>query len=171
MQVGRTVDLQLCASIWVHTSLTKPWSLCDCSAQSCRHAAYRLFQGPDYRCGFAVLPTFGVQALQWTWHFDFQQQYIGAGMLVPHVVAWSMMLGAVLSWGVLWPLLAVSACPHALPSISLFNELANIHAAHWEDLRQALFRLKHRDKLGGVSCLTPDKLLWCCKLSSAEHCC
>jgi hypothetical protein len=32
-------------------------------------------------------------------------------MLVPHVVAWSMMLGAVLSWGVMWPLLMVrEAC-------------------------------------------------------------
>jgi uncharacterized oligopeptide transporter (OPT) family protein len=46
--------------------------------------------------------------MAWTWQFDFQQQYIGAGMLVPHVVAWSMMLGAVLSWGVMWPLLTVS---------------------------------------------------------------
>ena len=27
-------------------------------------------------------------------------------MLVPHVVAWSMMFGAVLSWGIMWPLLA-----------------------------------------------------------------
>lgn len=27
-------------------------------------------------------------------------------MLVPHVVAWSMLLGAVLSWGLMWPLLA-----------------------------------------------------------------
>jgi uncharacterized oligopeptide transporter (OPT) family protein len=55
-----------------------------------------------------MLPTFGQAALAWSWHFDFQQQYIGAGMLVPHVVAWSMMLGAVLSWGVMWPMLAVS---------------------------------------------------------------
>ena len=67
----------------------------------------RVFQGPSYSCGFASLPTFGKAAAAWTWHFDFQQQYIGAGMLVPHVVAWSMMLGAVLSWGLMWPLLAV----------------------------------------------------------------
>ncbi|KAF6265154.1 putative metal-nicotianamine transporter YSL6-like protein [Scenedesmus sp. NREL 46B-D3] len=65
-----------------------------------------IFQGPSYSCGFSTLPTFGRAALAWTWHFDFQQQYVGAGMLVPPVVAWSMMLGAVLSWGVMWPLLA-----------------------------------------------------------------
>eukprot|EP00878_Enallax_costatus_P025510 GHUV01027297.1.p1 GENE.GHUV01027297.1~~GHUV01027297.1.p1 ORF type:complete len:578 (+),score=120.07 GHUV01027297.1:832-2565(+) len=70
----------------------------------CNH---RFFQGPMYNCGFANLCIpFGTTALKWTWHFDFQQQYIGAGMLVPHVVAWSMLLGAVLSWGVMWPLLA-----------------------------------------------------------------
>lgn len=68
----------------------------------------RVFQGPSYSCGFSSLPTFGKAAAAWTWRFDFQQQYIGAGMLVPHVVAWSMMLGAVLSWGVMWPLLSVS---------------------------------------------------------------
>jgi uncharacterized oligopeptide transporter (OPT) family protein len=28
---------------------------------------------------------------------------------VPHVVGWSMLLGAVLSWGVMWPLLTVRA--------------------------------------------------------------
>lgn len=37
------------------------------------------------------------------------QQYIGSGFLVPHIVAWSMLLGAVISWGIMWPLLAVSA--------------------------------------------------------------
>jgi uncharacterized oligopeptide transporter (OPT) family protein len=36
-------------------------------------------------------------------------------MLVPHVVAWSMMLGAVLSWGVMWPLLTVSAAANDGP--------------------------------------------------------
>lgn len=29
-----------------------------------------------------------------------------AGMIVPYVVAYSLMWGAVISWGVMWPLLA-----------------------------------------------------------------
>jgi hypothetical protein len=111
----------------------------------------RLFQGPTYACGFATWPTFGTRAAQWTWRFDFQQQYIGSGMLVrccvlrwgglsatvecsgfsgpiellqtdwcappppslawlqvPPLIAWSMLLGAIISWGLMWPLLAVS---------------------------------------------------------------
>jgi uncharacterized oligopeptide transporter (OPT) family protein len=70
---------------------------------------HRLFQGSTPGCGFANWPTFGLAAAKWTWRFDFQQQYIGSGFLVPHVVAWSMLFGAILSWGIIWPLLAVSA--------------------------------------------------------------
>jgi uncharacterized oligopeptide transporter (OPT) family protein len=70
--------------------------------------ACRLFQGTSYGCGFASWPTFGLAAAKWTWRFDFQQQYIGSGFLVPHIVAWSMLLGAVISWGIMWPLLSVS---------------------------------------------------------------
>lgn len=70
----------------------------------------RLFQGSAPGCGFANWPTFGLAAAKWTWRFDFQQQYIGSGFLVPHIVAWSMLLGAILSWGMMWPLLSVSVC-------------------------------------------------------------
>lgn len=28
-----------------------------------------------------------------------------AGMICPHIVNWSMLLGAVLSWGIMWPLM------------------------------------------------------------------
>lgn len=38
------------------------------------------------------------------------QQYIGSGFLVPHIVAWSMLLGAIISWGIMWPQLSVSVC-------------------------------------------------------------
>lgn len=58
------------------------------------------------RCGgFAVLPTFGMAALRWKWHFDFALNLVGTGMICSHAVNWSIMLGAVLSWGVLWPLI------------------------------------------------------------------
>jgi hypothetical protein len=27
------------------------------------------------------------------------------GMICPHIVNWSMLLGAILSWGIMWPLM------------------------------------------------------------------
>lgn len=38
--------------------------------------------------------------------FDFDMTYVGAGMICSHLVNFSLLLGAVLSWGVMWPLLA-----------------------------------------------------------------
>lgn len=35
--------------------------------------------------------------------FDFSLTYIGAGMICSHIVNISLILGAVLSWGIMWP--------------------------------------------------------------------
>lgn len=40
------------------------------------------FQGTDYACGFNTWPTFGMAALSYTWNFDFQMNYVGAGGLL-----------------------------------------------------------------------------------------
>lgn len=40
------------------------------------------FQGSDYACGFGVWPTFGMAAMKYTWNFDWQLNYVGAGRLV-----------------------------------------------------------------------------------------
>ena len=45
--------------------------------------------------GFSAFPTLGLKALKNTWNFDFQQVYIGAGMICPLIVDWSIMLGAI----------------------------------------------------------------------------
>lgn len=37
--------------------------------------------------------------------FDFSMTYVGAGMICSHLVNVSLLLGAVLSWGVMWPLI------------------------------------------------------------------
>ncbi|KAI8471372.1 MAG: OPT superfamily oligopeptide transporter [Monoraphidium minutum] len=63
------------------------------------------FQGTDYACGFTSWPTFGFAAMKYTFNFDWQLNYVGAGMICPHVVNWSMLLGAVLSWGIMWPMM------------------------------------------------------------------
>ncbi|KAF6266546.1 OPT oligopeptide transporter protein-domain-containing protein [Scenedesmus sp. NREL 46B-D3] len=56
--------------------------------------------------GFARFPTFGLQALRYTWNFDFSLPFVGLGILAPISVTWSMLLGGLLSWGLLWPLLS-----------------------------------------------------------------
>ncbi|VAH34800.1 unnamed protein product [Triticum turgidum subsp. durum] len=38
--------------------------------------------------------------------FDFNLTYVGAGMICPHLVNISLLLGSILSWGVMWPLIA-----------------------------------------------------------------
>lgn len=39
-------------------------------------------------------------------YFDFSMTYIGAGIICPHIVNVSVLLGAILSWCLLWPLIA-----------------------------------------------------------------
>jgi len=38
-------------------------------------------------------------------YFDFSMTYIGAGMICSHLVNLSLLFGAVLSWGIMWPLI------------------------------------------------------------------
>ena len=38
-------------------------------------------------------------------YFDFSASYIGAGMICPYIVNISVLLGGILSWGVMWPLI------------------------------------------------------------------
>ncbi|KAJ3680126.1 hypothetical protein LUZ60_016404 [Juncus effusus] len=56
-------------------------------------------------CGFAQFPTFGLQAWKQTFFFDFSLTYVGAGMIVSHLVNLSLLFGAIISWGITWPLL------------------------------------------------------------------
>ncbi|RVW14898.1 Metal-nicotianamine transporter YSL1 [Vitis vinifera] len=56
-------------------------------------------------CGFAQFPTFGLQAWKQTFYFNFSMTYVGTGMICSHLVNLSLLLGAVLSWGLMWPLI------------------------------------------------------------------
>ncbi|KAG2652730.1 iron-phytosiderophore transporter yellow stripe 1 [Panicum virgatum] len=57
-------------------------------------------------CGFVQFPTFGLKAWKQTFFFDFSLTYVGAGMICSHLVNISTLLGAILSWGMLWPLIS-----------------------------------------------------------------
>lgn len=57
-------------------------------------------------CGFINFPTFGLKAYQQKFYFDFSATYVGVGMICPYIVNISLLVGAVLSWGIMWPLIA-----------------------------------------------------------------
>uniref|UniRef100_A0A453CH43 Uncharacterized protein n=1 Tax=Aegilops tauschii subsp. strangulata TaxID=200361 RepID=A0A453CH43_AEGTS len=56
-------------------------------------------------CGFQNFPTLGLQAYKSRFYFDFSPTYVGVGMICPHIVNVSVLLGGILSWGVMWPLI------------------------------------------------------------------
>ncbi|KAL3835313.1 hypothetical protein ACJIZ3_010049 [Penstemon smallii] len=56
-------------------------------------------------CGFASFPTFGLEAYKHMFFFDFSATYVGVGMLCPHIVNVSVLVGGIISWGIMWPLI------------------------------------------------------------------
>ncbi|VYS67791.1 unnamed protein product [Arabidopsis thaliana] len=69
-------------------------------------AFFGWFYSGGEKCGFSQFPTFGLQALDKTFYFDFSMTYVGAGMICSHLVNLSLLFGAILSWGIMWPLIA-----------------------------------------------------------------
>ncbi|KAL3650581.1 Metal-nicotianamine transporter ysl3 [Castilleja foliolosa] len=67
---------------------------------------FQWFYSGGEQCGFLNFPTFGLKAFKQTFYFDFSMTYIGAGMICSHLVNLSLLFGAVLSWGVMWPLIS-----------------------------------------------------------------
>ncbi|KAG8374539.1 hypothetical protein BUALT_Bualt10G0005700 [Buddleja alternifolia] len=73
-------------------------------------------------CGFVQFPTFGLQAWKQTFYFDFSLTYVGTGMICSHIVNLSLLFGAVLSYGIMWPLirnLKGDWFPAAIPESSM----------------------------------------------------
>ncbi|KAA8526094.1 hypothetical protein F0562_007806 [Nyssa sinensis] len=67
---------------------------------------FQWFYAAKEECGFAQFPTFGLQAWKQTFYFSFSMTYVGTGMICPHIVNLSLLIGAVLSWGIMWPLIS-----------------------------------------------------------------
>ncbi|KAJ4846335.1 Metal-nicotianamine transporter ysl1 [Turnera subulata] len=76
-----------------------------CFSVSFLWAFFKWFYMGREACGFSQFPTFGLQAWKHTFYFDFSTTYVGAGMIVSHLVNFSLILGAVLSHGIMWPLI------------------------------------------------------------------
>ncbi|KAK7305598.1 hypothetical protein VNO77_43504 [Canavalia gladiata] len=62
------------------------------------------FTGGD-DCGFASFPTFGLKAYKNQFFFDFSATYVGVGMICPYIINISLLIGGILSWGIMWPLI------------------------------------------------------------------
>ncbi|KAI4352004.1 hypothetical protein L6164_006297 [Bauhinia variegata] len=62
------------------------------------------FSGGD-DCGFDYFPSLGLKAFQYKFYFDFSAIYVGVGMICPYIINISVLLGGILSWGVMWPLI------------------------------------------------------------------
>ncbi|CBI35280.3 unnamed protein product, partial [Vitis vinifera] len=66
---------------------------------------FQWFFAAGDNCGFAGFPTFGLKAYKYKFFFDFSATYVGVGMICPHIVNISLLVGGILSWGVMWPLI------------------------------------------------------------------
>ncbi|KAK4346176.1 hypothetical protein RND71_032515 [Anisodus tanguticus] len=67
------------------------------------------FSGIGDACGFDKFPTLGLTLFKNTFYFDFSPTYVGCGLICPHIVNCSVLLGAIISWGILWPLISQRA--------------------------------------------------------------
>ncbi|KAF7004837.1 hypothetical protein CFC21_020009 [Triticum aestivum] len=56
-------------------------------------------------CGFSSFPTLGLEARRQKFYFDFSATYLGVGMICPYLVNLSVLLGGIISWGIMWPII------------------------------------------------------------------
>ncbi|XP_022034808.1 metal-nicotianamine transporter YSL3 [Helianthus annuus] len=85
-------------------------------------ACFQWFYSGSGKCGFTYFPTFGLKAYANSFYFDFSMTYIGAGMICSHLVNLSLLAGAILSYGVMWPLIGDRKghwFPSSLPESSM----------------------------------------------------
>ncbi|KAL6136059.1 hypothetical protein ACLB2K_061360 [Fragaria x ananassa] len=67
------------------------------------------FSGIGDSCGFDNFPSLGLTLFKNTFYFDFSPTYVGCGLICPHIVNCSVLFGAIISWGFLWPLISQHA--------------------------------------------------------------
>ncbi|KAK1432673.1 hypothetical protein QVD17_09571 [Tagetes erecta] len=67
------------------------------------------FGGVGDSCGFDNFPSFGLTLFKNTFYFDFSPTYVGCGLICPHIVNCSVLFGAIVSWGFLWPFITTRA--------------------------------------------------------------
>ncbi|KAI9087801.1 hypothetical protein K1719_030131 [Acacia pycnantha] len=66
---------------------------------------FQWFYNASDDCGFQAFPTLGLKAYKYKFYFDFSAIYVGVGMICPYIINVSVLLGGILSWGIMWPLI------------------------------------------------------------------
>eukprot|EP00249_Psilotum_nudum_P019051 c27075_g2_i1 orf=94-2274(+) len=66
---------------------------------------FKWFYSGGDNCGFDNFPSLGLKAFSNRFYFDFNLTYVGAGMICPHLINCSLLLGSIISWGLMWPLI------------------------------------------------------------------
>ncbi|KAM4070622.1 hypothetical protein ACB094_12G178900 [Castanea mollissima] len=66
---------------------------------------FQWFYTAGENCGFANFPSLGLKAYDSKFYFDFSTTYVGVGMICPHIINISLLVGGILSWGLMWPLI------------------------------------------------------------------
>ncbi|PAN20655.1 hypothetical protein PAHAL_3G351200 [Panicum hallii] len=66
---------------------------------------FQWFYSGGEHCGFQSFPMFGLELYKRRFFFDFSPSFVGLGMIVPHVVNFGLLFGAITSWGILFPFL------------------------------------------------------------------
>ncbi|XP_050216204.1 probable metal-nicotianamine transporter YSL6 [Mercurialis annua] len=61
------------------------------------------FSGVDDSCGFDHFPSLGLTLMKYSFYFDFNPSFIGCGLICPHQVNCSILLGAIIFQGFLLP--------------------------------------------------------------------
>lgn len=56
-------------------------------------------------CGFQDFPLFGLNAYKQRFYFDFSPSLVGVGMICPYLINFSLLFGAILSSGIISPLM------------------------------------------------------------------
>uniref|UniRef100_A0A0E0KSZ4 Uncharacterized protein n=1 Tax=Oryza punctata TaxID=4537 RepID=A0A0E0KSZ4_ORYPU len=87
-------------------------------------AFFQWFYTAGDNCGFSSFPTFGLEAFKNRFYFDFSPTYVGVGMICPYIVNVSLLIGGIISWGIMWPLISKkkgSWYPDTLPESSLLG--------------------------------------------------
>ncbi|BAU02574.1 hypothetical protein LR48_Vigan10g048300 [Vigna angularis] len=66
---------------------------------------FQWFYTATDQCGFQAFPSLGLKAYENRFYFDFSAIYVGVGMICPYIINISVLLGGILSWGIMWPLI------------------------------------------------------------------
>ncbi|XP_047961690.1 probable metal-nicotianamine transporter YSL7 [Salvia hispanica] len=68
-------------------------------------ATFQWVSTSEYACGLHGFPIFGSKAYNKSFYFDFSATYVGVGMICPYLTNISFLIGAILWWGIMGPLI------------------------------------------------------------------